>query len=227
MNKPRKSAIPTPGRSRSSSSAGQPVPVPDVEYMSRAFADAIKANDPALHRTSRTSDFSAASLSPQSTSFSARPSSVASSSSAKAPERAKTPTTRPPSRTSDVFGKSTTRATPRAFEVGDNVRIESLGYEGTLRYIGTIDGKPGLWAGVELGGGFAGKGKNDGSVAGKQYFTCPPNCGVFVATTKLSRANSWPWCCPPTILGGFVPRGPHNTLNIGTNNPVNVDVHVV
>ncbi|KAF7376043.1 hypothetical protein MSAN_00019100 [Mycena sanguinolenta] len=195
--KPRKSAIPTPGRSRSSSSAQQPVPVPvDVEYMSRAFADAIKANDPALHRTSRTSDFSSASLSPQSTSF-ARPSSVASSTSARVPERAKTPTTRPASRTSDVFGKSTTRATPRAFEVGDNVRIESLGYEGTLRYIGGIDGKQGLWAGVELSGGFAGKGKNDGSVAGKQYFSCPPNCGVFVATTKLS---------PPTVGPGAVHR---------------------
>ncbi|KAJ6499418.1 hypothetical protein C8R45DRAFT_982319 [Mycena sanguinolenta] len=195
--KPRKSAIPTPGRSRSSSSAQQPVPVPvDVEYMSRAFADAIKANDPALHRTSRTSDFSSASLSPQSTSF-ARPSSVASSTSARVPERAKTPTTRPASRTSDIFGKSTARATPRAFEVGDNVRIESLGYEGTLRYIGGIDGKPGLWAGVELSGGFAGKGKNDGSVAGKQYFSCPPNCGVFVATTKLS---------PPTVGPGAIHR---------------------
>ncbi|KAK6981223.1 hypothetical protein R3P38DRAFT_3464352 [Favolaschia claudopus] len=196
--KPRRSAIPTPGRSRSSSTTVQPVPVPDVELMSRAFADAIKANDPALHRTSRTSDFSAASLSPQSTSFGARPSSVASSaSSVRPPERAKTPTTRPASRQSDVFGRSTSRATGRAFDIGDNVRIESLGYEGTLRFLGSIDGKPGLWAGVELGGGFAGKGKNDGSVAGKQYFTCPPNCGVFVASIKLSA---------PTVGPGAVHR---------------------
>lgn len=54
----------------------------------------------------------------------------------------------------------------RSFEVGDNVRIESLGFEGTLRYLGEIDGKTGQWAGVELCGGFAGKGKNDGSVSG-------------------------------------------------------------
>ncbi|KAJ7497179.1 hypothetical protein FB451DRAFT_1075615 [Mycena latifolia] len=194
--KPRRSAIPTPGRSRSSSSAGQPVAVPDVEAMSRAFADAIKANDPALHRASRASDVSAASLSPQSSSFGARPSSVASSSSLRQSERAKTPTTRPPSRQSDVFTRSTSRA-GRSFDVGDNVRIESLGYEGTLRYLGTIDGKPGLWAGVELGGGFAGKGKNNGTVNGKQYFSCPPNCGVFVATTKLS---------PPTVGPGAVHR---------------------
>ncbi|KAJ7096443.1 hypothetical protein C8R44DRAFT_813037 [Mycena epipterygia] len=194
--KPRRSAIPTPGRSRSTSSAQQPVPVHDVEYMSRAFADAIKSNDPALHRASRVSDFSAASLSPQSTSFGPRSSSVASSSSLKQPERAKTPTTRPQSRQSDVFARSTSRAS-RAFEVGDNVRIESLGYEGTLRYLGTIDGKPGLWAGVELAGGFAGKGKNNGAVNGKQYFSCPPNCGVFIATTKLSA---------PTVGPGAVPR---------------------
>ncbi|KAJ6586802.1 hypothetical protein DFH09DRAFT_1141573 [Mycena vulgaris] len=193
--KPRRSAIPTPGRSRSTSSAGQPVAVPDVEYMSRAFADAIKANDPALHRTSRASDFSAASLSPQSSSFAPRSSSVASSSSLRHPERAKTPTTRPPSRQSDVFTGSSRAG--RAFEVGDNVRIESLGYEGTLRYLGAIDAKPGLWAGVELGGGFAGKGKNNGTVNGKQYFSCPPNCGVFVATTKLS---------PPTVGPGAVHR---------------------
>ena len=72
---------------------------------------------------------------------------------------------RPPSRTSDVFARSASRA-GRGFEVGDNVRIESLGFEGVLRYFGEIDGKPGMWAGVELSGGFAGKGKNNGSVAG-------------------------------------------------------------
>ena len=72
---------------------------------------------------------------------------------------------RPPSRQSDVFSRSASRA-GRPFDVGDNVRIESLGFEGVLRYFGEIDGKPGMWAGVELGGGFAGKGKNNGSVAG-------------------------------------------------------------
>lgn len=174
----RSTGIPTPSRSRSSSSAQYPVPVPDVDYMSRAFADAIKANDPAQFRNPRASDISSASsLSPQSLSFSVtgRPSSAASSSSVASTsqqpkhfERAKTPTTRPPSRHSDVFARSTSRA-GRNFELGDNVRIESLGYEGTLRYVGPIDGKPGLWAGVELSGGFAGKGKNNGSVSGSVF----------------------------------------------------------
>lgn len=146
--------------------------------MTRAFADAIKHNDPAQHRASRASDVSTASLSPLTMSYSAgsmsgRPSSVASSSSAvsssnkpKTYERAKTPTSaRPQSRQSDVFARSSSRA-GKVFDVGDNVRIESLGFEGTLRYLGEIDGKPGLWAGVELSGGFVGKGKNNGSVGG-------------------------------------------------------------
>lgn len=52
------------------------------------------------------------------------------------------------------------------WEVGDPVRVENLGMEGTLRFLGEIAGKAGTWAGVELLPGFAGKGKNDGSVAG-------------------------------------------------------------
>ncbi|RXW17083.1 hypothetical protein EST38_g8770 [Candolleomyces aberdarensis] len=74
--------------------------------------------------------------------------------------------------------------------VGDNVRIESIGCEGALRFLGEIEGKPGQWAGVELSGGFTGKGKNNGSVGGVQYFKCSENCGVFVAASKLS---------PPTV----------------------------
>jgi CAP-Gly domain-containing linker protein 1 len=179
----RASAIPTPGRSRSSSSANQYPPTSDVEYMSRAFADAIKANDPAHHRSIRVSDTSSLQPSPPSASLLAqsgrrsvagRSSSVNSSSSAAAGhtpykvlvERSKAPTgVRSSSRQSDVSVRSSSRA-GRAFEVGDNVRIESLGYEGTLRYMGAIDGKSGLWAGVELSGGFAGKGKNNGTVNG-------------------------------------------------------------
>ena len=176
------SNIPTPGRSRSSSTVNQLNPTTPVDDMSRAFADAIKANDPSLHRNiPHPGRSSTISLSPQSASYSlssgrrsvvGRPSSASSASSANAvppsriSEHAKTPTSmrtvsRPPSRHSDVVGKP-----KKAFEVGDNVRIESLGFEGTLRYLGEIDGKPGLWAGIELSGGFGGKGKNNGTVGG-------------------------------------------------------------
>ncbi|KDR75449.1 hypothetical protein GALMADRAFT_227098 [Galerina marginata CBS 339.88] len=188
----RPTSIPTPGRSRSSSNVHQNYQTP-VEDISRAFADALKANDPSQHRIlPLANSASTSSLSPQSVAYSSgrrsvvgRPSSVASSSSTKANERSRTPTSaripsRPPSRQSE------SHKPVRTFDIDDNVRIESLGFEGTLRYVGEIDGKPGLWAGVELSGGFSGKGKNDGSVGGKQYFLCPDKCGVFVATTKLS-----------------------------------------
>lgn len=167
---PTRTSIPTPSRSRASSTVLNPNQNPDVEYMSRAFAEAIKSNDPAHHRPSLTST---ASLSPKSASFSqsgrpsvpARPSSAASTSSTgNQYPRAKTPVqshSRPSSRISDA-----PKAAPRPFEVGDNVRIESLGFEGTLRYVGPIEGKQGTWAGVQLSGGFTGKGKNNGTVNG-------------------------------------------------------------
>ncbi|KAI0309079.1 hypothetical protein OF83DRAFT_1288737 [Amylostereum chailletii] len=213
------SGIPTPGRLRSTSSASQHSahPGPDNNVaMSRAFQDAVKANDPAQHRApaGRVSDFTGVSLSPDSKTFLAqsgrrsvtgRPPSVASSSSnagstPTAPRystaRARTPSARPASRQSDIFTRSSSRL-DGPFEVGDNVRIESLGFEGTLRYVGAIEGKAGVWAGVELSGGFAGKGKNDGAVDGYHYFRCPPKCGVFVATSKLSA---------PTVGTGAISR---------------------
>ncbi len=181
----RMSGLPTPGRLRSTSAASQQASLPTQESdtISRAFADAIKANDPALHRAGRVSEPANPSLSPKGPlsflphsgrrSVAGRPSSAASSSSTAGTTparpipaaRTKTPSIRPSSRQSDAFVRSSSRA-GRSFEVGDSVRIESLGFEGTLRYLGDIDGKIGQWAGVELSGGFAGKGKNDGSVSG-------------------------------------------------------------
>ncbi|KAF9258302.1 hypothetical protein L218DRAFT_948467 [Marasmius fiardii PR-910] len=190
------SGIPTPGgagtRSRSSSQAGSLLPTSssaalEEEYMNLAFKNAVKANDPASHRVTSISS------SNSTNGGIGRSQSQGTGLNQSLGGRAKTPTSaRPASRQSDV-GLGATRSVSRAGwvpEVGDAVRIESLGFEGILKYVGDIEGKPGLWAGVELSGGFAGKGKNDGSVAGKQYFTCPPKCGVFVATTKLS---------PPTV----------------------------
>ena len=135
--RPRLSAIPTPGRgsgiptpgtrSRSASTNAGPYAThtpTDADYVSRSLADAIKANNPAQHRPSpllppaRPADVT--------TGGPPRPSSVASSvssvSASQPIQRSKTPTSRPKSRTSDVFTRSHSRAGSRSFEVGDTVR---------------------------------------------------------------------------------------------------------
>ncbi|VDB83413.1 unnamed protein product [Peniophora sp. CBMAI 1063] len=207
---PARSAIPTPGRARAASGSAPSAPsMPPMPDMS-TFEAAVRHNDPASHRTTPHSVYST--LSPESVARSGRRSvaSNASSSSAtpaSAPipaPRYSTPTVsttrRSQSRQSDVFARSSSRAGaggPFEPEVGDGVRLESHGFEGVLRFVGEIDGKPGLWAGVELSGGFAGKGKNDGSVNGVYYFHCPPACGVFAKYDKLS---------PPTVGPGAYSR---------------------
>ena len=158
----RVSAIPTPGRSRSSSSVYH-------DDMSQALTDALRTNDSLNHRNPSISN--TASLSPQSITSSISVSRSVTGrppvgvSSSRVQERSRTPSSaRTPSR--PASRQSDTSKFARNPEIGDNVRIESLGFEGTLRYIGAIEGKPGLWAGVELSGGFTGKGKNNGSVGG-------------------------------------------------------------
>lgn len=104
--------------------------------------------------------------------------------------------------------------------------------------MGTIDGKPGLWAGVELSGGFAGKGKNNGSVAGsvvvlhaslRSALIYSRQEAVFHMSTQLRRlcrnnktlpAHRWTRRCSPTVVGGFLPG-----LHLRPNYPI--DVHVV
>jgi len=43
------------------------------------------------------------------------------------------------------------------------------------------------WVGVRLTGSAVGLGKNDGSVQGHAYFDCPPQCGLFVKKSSLSK----------------------------------------
>ncbi|KAG8683897.1 hypothetical protein FRC08_014012, partial [Ceratobasidium sp. 394] len=213
-----RSGIPTPGRPRSSTGSntmGAPRLGTDLDAMSKALQDAIRANNPARHSgESLPPPFSSTGVSGRrSVAGVARPTSVASTSSGmgsrvpsdqqhRVPPRSKTPVSatstssrtaftpraslasRPDSRASNI-GRSLSRA-GQEFEVGDAVRIESLGMEGTLQFMGEIEGKSGIWAGVELAPMFAGRGKNDGSVNGIHYFTCAPKCGVFTLPNKLS-----------------------------------------
>ena len=213
--------IPTPGRARSTAN-GLYTPHTiafDSAGLSRAFDEAIQANDP--RRKGRASDVSGSSLSPpnmtraspsegrrkslggsiagssrapsarspsvasavsttSSTGYTPRtPNSISSSYQTKSPSTVLPPappfsppysarpsSTRAQSRTSNADARSSSSAKVRTLETGDTVRIDSLAVEGVLRYLGKIEGKPGTYAGVELSGAFADRGKNDGSVAG-------------------------------------------------------------
>ena len=53
----------------------------------------------------------------------------------------------------------------REIEVDDMVDVPG-GMYGTVKFIGTVHGKKGVFAGVELASEFAPRGKNDGDVDG-------------------------------------------------------------
>ena len=54
--------------------------------------------------------------------------------------------------------------------------------QGVIEYIGTTDFASGIWIGIKLD---EPRGKNDGSVNGKRYFSCPQKCGVFAPPSKV------------------------------------------
>ncbi|RKP24047.1 CAP Gly-rich domain-containing protein, partial [Syncephalis pseudoplumigaleata] len=89
------------------------------------------------------------------------------------------------SSTGSGFTRASASGANDGFQINDRVRVESMNIEGTLRFLGSTHFKPGTWAGIELDE--EGAGKNDGSVAGHVYFTCPPQTGIFVLASKLSQ----------------------------------------
>ncbi|KAL5612393.1 hypothetical protein BROUX41_000083 [Berkeleyomyces rouxiae] len=86
--------------------------------------------------------------------------------------------------------------------VGDSVDVPG-GMAGTVRFVGSVNGKRGVFAGVELLPEFASRGKNSGDVDGISYFTTTlAGAGIFVPVSKVMRhagLNSYP--ATPTISG--------------------------
>uniref|UniRef100_A0A7M4ERH5 CAP-Gly domain containing linker protein family member 4 n=1 Tax=Crocodylus porosus TaxID=8502 RepID=A0A7M4ERH5_CROPO len=72
---------------------------------------------------------------------------------------------------------------PVKLHEGSQVLLTSSNEMGTIRYIGPTDFAPGIWLGLELR---SAKGKNDGSVGEKRYFTCKPNHGVLVRPSRVT-----------------------------------------
>ncbi|XP_034432648.1 dynactin subunit 1 isoform X11 [Hippoglossus hippoglossus] len=70
----------------------------------------------------------------------------------------------------------------RPVKVGSPVEVIGKGQRGTVAYIGNTLFASGKWVGVILD---EGKGKNDGTVQGKRYFTCEENHGIFVRQSQI------------------------------------------
>ncbi|XP_061565384.1 dynactin subunit 1-like isoform X1 [Cololabis saira] len=81
----------------------------------------------------------------------------------------------------------------KAPKIGSIVEVTGKGQRGTVAYIGATLFASGKWVGVILD---EAKGKNDGTVQGKRYFTCEENHGIFVRQSQIqvvedgSRATS-------------------------------------
>ncbi|CUM62481.1 uncharacterized protein PRCAT00000031001 [Priceomyces carsonii] len=75
--------------------------------------------------------------------------------------------------------------------LGSRVSIPGTRCYGILRYYGPIDGKIGIFGGIELVGPIAAsRGKNSGAVDGKQYFEVEhPMTGLFLPLERLKSVN--------------------------------------
>lgn len=65
----------------------------------------------------------------------------------------------------------------RELELGDTVDVPG-GMHGVVKFIGSVKGKKGTFAGVELSSEFAPKGKNDGDVDGYIFPVLPSICAI-------------------------------------------------
>ncbi|EMT63844.1 hypothetical protein NOF04DRAFT_1052316 [Fusarium oxysporum II5] len=104
--------------------------------------------------------------------------------------------------------------------LGDIVDVPG-GMHGVVRFVGPVQGKKGVFAGVELDRDFASRGKNDGDVDGISYFTTTiPGAGIFLPAAKaLPRRDSIPpFPMTPGAMGGLR-AGNQNSLNYTSPTP--------
>ncbi|KAI1382232.1 hypothetical protein F4677DRAFT_440032 [Hypoxylon crocopeplum] len=101
------------------------------------------------------------------------------------------------------------------FVLGDNVEVPG-NMTGTIRFVGSVAGRKGTFAGVELHPEYAARGKNNGDVDGVSYFTTSvPGAGIFVPLSKLFRQGD----SPPTPATGSFPLTPG--LKVASQNTTN------
>ncbi|EPE04062.1 cap-gly domain-containing protein [Ophiostoma piceae UAMH 11346] len=102
--------------------------------------------------------------------------------------------------------------------VGDDVDVPG-GMVGTVRFVGSVNGRKGVFAGVELHPEFAVRGKNSGDVDGVSYFnTTLHGAGIFLPLAKALRRDVSPSAFPMTPSAATF-NG--NGLKLGNQNSTN------
>eukprot|EP00064_Thunnus_orientalis_P012391 superscaffoldBa00001894_g12426 len=81
-------------------------------------------------------------------------------------------------------------------KIGSVVEVTGKGQRGTVAYIGATLFASGKWVGVILD---EAKGKNDGTVQGKRYFTCEENHGIFVRQSQIQVVEDGSTATSPDI----------------------------
>ncbi|KAF1959106.1 hypothetical protein CC80DRAFT_406980 [Byssothecium circinans] len=113
-------------------------------------------------------------------------------------------------------------ANGRDIEVGDLVDVPG-GMHGVVKFVGSVRGKPGTFAGVELSKEFAHRGKNDGDVEGTRYFkTAAPGAGIFLPIHRASRRGTPMSLSASTSMMPPTPTTPsYNNFSLSTREKPN------
>ncbi|XP_075276312.1 dynactin subunit 1 isoform X1 [Opisthocomus hoazin] len=85
-------------------------------------------------------------------------------------------------RASSTGARMSVEASSKPLKVGSRVEVIGKGHRGTVAYVGATLFATGKWVGVILD---EAKGKNDGTVQGRKYFTCEENHGIFVRQSQI------------------------------------------
>ncbi|XP_043919235.1 dynactin subunit 1 isoform X3 [Protopterus annectens] len=82
--------------------------------------------------------------------------------------------------------RMSTEGNSKPLKVGSRVEVIGKGHRGTVAYVGATMFASGKWVGVILD---EAKGKNDGTVQGRRYFTCEENHGIFVRQSQIQSVE--------------------------------------
>ncbi|XP_069601171.1 dynactin subunit 1 isoform X1 [Ranitomeya imitator] len=88
--------------------------------------------------------------------------------------------------TPSSVARMSVEATGKPLKVGSRVEVIGKGHRGTVAFVGATLFATGKWVGVILDDA---KGKNDGTVQGRKYFTCEENHGIFVRQSQIQVAD--------------------------------------